>query len=104
MLQLLSNLIGADKLGGWVRGGVASLLAILIAKFPGLSGVLDPGTQAAIGVLVSGIVVGIWQQLAKSDAAKVQMAAEVPSVTKVVTTDPAVVAATTAREVTLAKP
>jgi hypothetical protein len=73
MFQILANLIGPDKLGGWVRSGVAALLAMVIAKFPGIEGVLDPATQAAIGVVVSGIVVGIWSQLTKSDAGKVAM-------------------------------
>jgi hypothetical protein len=73
MLPILANLIGPDKLGGWVRSGVASLLAIVIAKWPGLSAVIDPSTQAAIGVVAAGIVVGAWQQLSKSDAGKVGM-------------------------------
>ncbi len=119
MLALLSKLIDADKIGGWARAGVASLLAIVIAKFPGLSGILDPATQTAIGVVVSGIVVGIWSQLVKSDAAKIQMAAEVPSspaadtakvqmaadvpsTKSIQTTDP-VIAAATSPQVTLAK-
>lgn len=103
MLVILSKLIDADKIGGWSRAAVASLLAIAIAKFPGLSGVLDSATQAAIGVAVSGIVVGIWSTSVKSDTAKVQMAADVPSTKAIQTTDPKIADATTA-QVTLAKP
>lgn len=75
-MDFLSQFIDANKLGGWVRAGVASGLAVLIGKFPGLSSYLDPGTQAAIGVAVAGIVVGAWSQLTKTDKAKVQMAAD----------------------------
>jgi hypothetical protein len=56
-----------------------------------------------LATFLSGIAVGWWSQLTKSDAAKVQMAAEVPSVTKIVTTDPVLDKAVTAPEVQLAK-
>ena len=75
-MDFITQFIDANKLGGWVRAGVASGLAVLIGKFPGLSSYLDPGTQAAIGVAVAGIAVGIWSQLTKTDKAKVQMAAD----------------------------
>lgn len=64
----LTKLIDAGTLGGWVRAGVASLLGVAIAKFPGLSGVLDPATQTAIGVAASGLIVGIWSHWAKKVA------------------------------------
>jgi hypothetical protein len=98
-----AKLIDADKVGGWVRAGTASALAAALAKFPFLSAYLDPVTQAALATFLSGIAVGWWSQLTKSDAAKVQMAAEVPSVTKIVTTDPVLDKAVTAPEVQLAK-
>jgi hypothetical protein len=114
-----AKLIDADKVGGWVRAGSASLLATIVAKNPVLSAYLDPVTQAALATALSGIAVGIWSQLSKSDAAKIQMAAEVPSspsvdvakvemaaaipsVTKIVTTDQALDKAVTAPEVQLA--
>jgi hypothetical protein len=98
-----AKLIDADKVGGWVRAGSASLLATIVAKNPVLSAYLDPVTQAALATALSGIAVGIWSQLSKSDAAKVQMAAEIPSVTKIVTTDPVLNASVPAPEVQLAK-
>lgn len=73
MLALLSTIIGPDKIGGWVRSGVAALLGILIAKWPLLSQVLDPATQSAIGFAAAGIVVGLWSQVTKTEAAKVAM-------------------------------
>ena len=73
MLQVLASIINADKLGGWVRAGVASLLGVFIAKWPLLGTILDPATQAALGTVVAAIVVGVWSQLTKSDAAKVAM-------------------------------
>jgi hypothetical protein len=116
----IAKLVDADKVGGWVRAGSASLLATIVAKNPVLSTYLDPVTQAAMATALSGIAVGIWSQLSKSDAAKMQMAAEVPStpsvdaakvemaaaipsVTKIVTTDPVLNASVPAPEVQLAR-
>jgi hypothetical protein len=79
MFAILASLIGPDKIGGWVRSGVAALLAMVIAKFPGLADVLDPATQAAIGVAVAALVVGIWQHLTKTDAAAVSKVAALAS-------------------------
>lgn len=79
LFEILAKFIDADKLGGWVRAGVASLLTIAIAHWAPLGSILTPETQTSLGVVVAGIVVGIWSQLTKSDAAKMQMAAEVPS-------------------------
>src|ERR1039458_9777402 len=93
---------------------MAALLGIAIAKWPALSVVLDPTTQAALGLAVSGVVVGVWSQLTKTDAAKVAAvdalpksqvlgvvtaltatdgvlaAAQNPAMTKVVMTTPAI--------------
>jgi hypothetical protein len=102
MLAILSKFIDADKLGGWVRAGVAALLGLVISKWSVLGSVLTPDLQNALGVLVAGIVVGIWSTLVKSDTAKVQMAAEVPAVKSIQVTDPAIAAATPPA-VTLAK-
>lgn len=65
---LLSRLVDADKLGGWVRAIVASLIALAIGKWPWLSSFVTPDIQAAIAVAVSGFVVGLWQAIAKSMA------------------------------------
>lgn len=80
-LGFLSQFINADKLGGWVRAGVASILGYLIAhyaaKYPLLTDVLSPEVQASIGVAASGLAVGLWSQLTKTDAAKIDMAAAI---------------------------
>lgn len=68
-LKFLSMFINADWVGGHTRAWVAAGLALAIAKYPGLSSYLDPGTQAAIGVAVSGIAVGVWSHVAKKIAA-----------------------------------
>lgn len=65
----LTKLIDAGLLGGWVRAGVASLLTIAIAHWAPLGSLLTPETQTALGVVASGIVVGIWSQVAKKAAA-----------------------------------
>jgi len=106
MLDFLSKLIDADKLGGWVRAGVSALLGLLISKWSVLSSILSPDMQNAIGVAVAGLVVGLWSHLTKSDTAKVAMAAEVPAVKNgggIQVTDPAIAAATPPA-VTLTKP
>jgi len=73
IMDILASIINADKLGGWVRAAVASLLGVFIAKWPLLGTILDPATQAALGTVAAAIVVGIWSQLTKSPAAKVAM-------------------------------
>ena len=85
-LSFLSQFINADKIGGWVRAGVASLFGFLIAhyaaKYPLLTDILSPEVQASIGVAASAIVVGLWSQLTKTDAAKIDMAAAIPGPAK----------------------
>jgi hypothetical protein len=94
MWEILAKLIDADKLGGWVRAGVAALLGLLIAKWPVIGNLVGPELQEAAGVLVAGLVVGLWSQITKSDTAKVAMAAKVEAVEKIEVSDPAIVAAT----------
>lgn len=99
--SFVTQFIDATKVGGWVRAGVAAGLGVAIGKWPGLSGVLDPATQQAIGVAVAAVVVGVWSQLTKSDTAKLKAAAGVvaPDGTKtLIVTSPALAAATPAQE------
>jgi hypothetical protein len=63
---VLATFLDAGKVGGYVRAGVASGLSILIAKYQPLGTILDPATQTAIGVALSGIAVGIWSHYVKS--------------------------------------
>lgn len=80
-IGFLSQFIDAGKLGGWVRAGVASVLAVAIGKWPLLSAVLDPTTQQAVGVVAAGIVVGIWSHLTKAaPVSAAQVAGKVPVV------------------------
>lgn len=65
-MDFLTTLIDADKLGGWVRAGLGALLATGIAKYPGLTDYLTPEMQAALGVFVSGLAVGLWSHIAKA--------------------------------------
>ena len=126
-ISFLTQFFDASKVGGYARSGVAALLGIAIAKWPALNSVLDPTTQAALGLAVSGVVVGVWSQLTKTDAAKVAAvnalpkdqvigvviaktasdgvlaAAQNPAMTNVVMTTPAITAAIAAAPVT-AKP
>lgn len=76
-LTFLTQFIDANKVGGWVRAGVAAAIGAAITKWPWLSQYLDPATQAALGVAAAGVVVGLWSQLTKTDKAKVQAAAGV---------------------------
>ena len=68
--SFLSQFVDANKLGGWVRAAVGALIAAGIAKYPGLGSIIDPTTQAEIGVAVSGLVVGLWSHYSKVLAAK----------------------------------
>ena len=123
-LSMLTQFFDASKVGGYARSGVAALLGIAIAKWPALGTVLDPTTQAALGLAVSGVVVGVWSQLTKTDAAKIAAvnampkdqvvgvviaktasngvlaAAQNPEMTNVVMTTPAITAAITKAPVT----
>jgi hypothetical protein len=123
-LSFLTQFIDASKVGGWARAGVAALIGIGIAKWPVLGTVLDPATQAALALAVSGAVVGVWSQLTKTPAAKVAAvnalpksqvlgvvvastasdgvlaAAQDPTMTKVMMTTPALTAAIAAAPVT----
>ena len=83
-LSFLTQFIDANKIGGWVRAGVASLLGVIISKWPLLANYLDPTTQAALGVAASGIVIGIWSQLTKTDAAKIAAVTAMPDVKQIV--------------------
>ena len=77
-LSFFTQFFDASKVGGYARSGVAALFGIAIAKWPALSVYLDPATQAALGLAVSGIAVGVWSQLTKSDAAKVAAVEAMP--------------------------
>lgn len=66
MMEIFVSLVNADKLGGWVRAGVASLFGYLAAKTGGaLVPFLTPEMQAAVGVVASTIAVGAWQHIVK---------------------------------------
>ena len=123
-MNFLTQFVDASKVGGWARAGVSALIGIGIAKWPLLGTVLDPATQAALALAVSGTVVGIWSQLTKNPAAKVAAvndlpkdqvigvvvaktasngvlaAAQNPAMTKVVMTTPAITAAIAAAPAT----
>ena len=77
-LSFLTQFFDASKVGGYARSGVAALFGIAIAKWPVLSAYLDPATQAALGLAVSGVAVGVWSQLTKTNAAKIAAVEEMP--------------------------
>lgn len=65
-MSFFTKLIDAGTLGGWVRAGLAALFGVIIAKWPLIGSIVGPDLQDAAGVLASGIVVGIWSQIAKA--------------------------------------
>jgi len=67
-----------------VRGAVAVGFGVLISKWPGLGNYIDPATQAALGGIAATIVIGIWSQLTKTDAAKISAVTDLPAVKNVV--------------------
>lgn len=56
-------LIDTSKLAGWVRAGVGALISALSLKYFG--GKVSPELNLAIATAIGGLVVGIWQQIAK---------------------------------------
>lgn len=75
-LGFLSQFINADKIGGWVRAGVAALFVAAVAKWPILGTYIDPAIQTQIAAVIAALVVGAWQQMTKTDSAKVAMVME----------------------------
>jgi hypothetical protein len=62
----LTMFLSADKVGGYVRAGVAGLLADLVLKYPGLADTFTPNEQTAIATAVAGLAVGFWSHVAKN--------------------------------------
>jgi hypothetical protein len=62
----LTMFISAGKVGGYVRGGVAGLLADMVMKYPSIADILTPTEQTAISTAIAGIVVGAWSHVAKN--------------------------------------
>lgn len=83
-LSFLTQFVDANKIGGWVRAGVAAILVAIVAKYPPLGNVLDPSVQTQLAVLIATVAVGLWSQLTKSDAAKLKAAAAIPDVKQIV--------------------
>lgn len=69
-LSFLSQIIGPDKIGGWVRSGVAALFVIAVAKWPILGNYIDPAIQTQVAAAIAALVVGFWSQITKTDTAK----------------------------------
>lgn len=67
-MDQIVKLIDADKIGGWVRAGVAAVMGAGATSIGGWF-VATPEWKTALGVVVSGIVVGAWSHLAKKYAA-----------------------------------
>lgn len=65
---LLKLFVNTSKIAGWTRAAVGAGFAALIAKNPTLAQYLDPTTQAAIATAASGIAIGIWSHIAKSNS------------------------------------
>lgn len=83
-ITLLSKFVDANKLGGWVRAGVAAGLVALVSKYPVLGNLIDPATQVQIAAAIAAIVVGGWSQLTKTDGAAIAKVAAMPDVEKIV--------------------
>lgn len=68
-MNFIAKLLDANTLGGWVRAGVAAGFGVLVAKSSFVAAILTPEMQDMAAVLASGIVVGVWSQIAKKFAA-----------------------------------
>lgn len=65
LMQIITSLVSADKVGGYVRAFTASVLGAWLVKNPTLAQYLSPEVQIAIGVLVTAGAVGAWSHFAK---------------------------------------
>ena len=71
MWQVLVNLVSAEQLGGWARATTAAVLGSASGWFGGaLVPFMTPEFQAAFGIVVATVVVGVWSQVAKRMANK----------------------------------
>ena len=68
MWNILVAFVDANKLGGWVRAGVASGFGVLLAKAPFVASIFTPELQTTAGILISGVAVGIWSHYVKKDS------------------------------------
>lgn len=75
-LGFLTQLVNADKIGGWVRAAVAAAFVAAVAKWPILGAYVDPAVQTQVAAAVAAVVVGYWSQLTKTPEAKVAMVNE----------------------------
>jgi uncharacterized membrane protein (DUF106 family) len=66
ILKVIAAFVNAEQLGGWVRALVATILGAASGWFGGaLVPFLTPEFQAAVGVVVATVVVGVWSTVAK---------------------------------------
>ena len=79
-ISFLTQLIDANKIGGWVRAIVAAGFVALVAKYPLLGNWIDPAVQTQIAAALAALAVGAWSQLTKTDASKVAAASTVAGV------------------------
>lgn len=64
-MEILVKLIDANKIGGWVRAGVAAGFVYLAHRYTPLAAYLTPANEAAVDTLAVTVAVGVWSQIAK---------------------------------------
>ena len=68
MWKMIVSFVDTSKLAGWVRAGVAGGLALVASKWLGdtvFKDLLNPAMIDTLAIMASGLVVGIWSQIAK---------------------------------------
>ena len=83
-LAFLYQFVSSDKIGGWVRAGVAAAFVAAVAKWPVLGAWVDPAVETQIAAAIAAVAVGAWSHLTKTDAAKIAAVAALPDVEKIV--------------------
>lgn len=70
ILNIVTAVVNADKLGGWTRSIVAVAGGWAAAHFHGEIGAIfaDPTFSESLGVVVSTLAVAMWSQFAKAKA------------------------------------
>lgn len=63
MWKWVVSLVDTSKLAGWVRALVGAAITALSVKY--LGGKVSPDLNLALSTAAGGIVVGLWQMIAK---------------------------------------
>lgn len=65
MWNLISMFVNANKIGGWVRSGVAVGLPFMLHRYPLLTDFMPLGAQDALVTILTFAAIGLWSHISK---------------------------------------